>query len=466
MHDAHPYRVKKQLKRVHRLYDPIPGTIPKIGNADGSRPVTLTDAAVRPLATLDPDAPLDDLTWLDDVVGDARVVAIGESAHYNGEFYELRHRVLRYLVERHGFSAYTTESGFPEGWLVDRWVRGGDGPLGEVEAVGMTSLMGLWTQLAAMLTWLRGRNETAVRPVGFYGIDLGGSNASLLPGLDATLAYLAAADPDYTVDPAIRETAATWAAPHAFGIPQAVGAYFGLTQPQKDALTAGLARLAVRMSAQRLEYVERTSLESYDRVQRSLTLATTIDAVAGAMARGDNSAVMSMRDVAMADTVEWVLRREGRIVLAAHNGHIQRFPISFRGMAAAPTLGVRLADLLGGDYVAIGTTSGTGQTLTSDREAFAAGEVFTELSAPRAGSLDALMQSSHDGPFAVDLRRLGPADFETVRAVDNQRFADEYPAIRPLEAYDAVVHIPHVTAADFDPAAFPYLPEDLQKMFT
>jgi hypothetical protein len=41
----------------------------------------LTDEAVIPLSTLDPAAPLDDLGWLDRVVGDARVVAIGESAH-------------------------------------------------------------------------------------------------------------------------------------------------------------------------------------------------------------------------------------------------------------------------------------------------------------------------------------------------------------------------------------------------
>ncbi|MBV8932074.1 MAG: erythromycin esterase family protein, partial [Kutzneria sp.] len=71
--------------------------------------------AIRPLRTLDPAAPLDDLAWLDEAVGDARVVAIGESAHYNHESYLLRHRLLRYLVERHGFTAYATESGFTEG---------------------------------------------------------------------------------------------------------------------------------------------------------------------------------------------------------------------------------------------------------------------------------------------------------------------------------------------------------------
>lgn len=84
----------------------------------------LGDAAIRPLRTLDPAAPTDDLNWLDAVVGDARVVAIGESAHYNRECYLLRHRLLRHMVERHGFGAYALESRFAKGWQVDMWVRG------------------------------------------------------------------------------------------------------------------------------------------------------------------------------------------------------------------------------------------------------------------------------------------------------------------------------------------------------
>ena len=99
-------------------------------------PVRLSDEAVIPLTTLDPAGPLDDLAWLEQAIGDSRVVAIGESAHYNREFYQLRHRLLRYLVERHGFSAYAMESGFAEGWLADSWVRAGGDNAGGQEQLG------------------------------------------------------------------------------------------------------------------------------------------------------------------------------------------------------------------------------------------------------------------------------------------------------------------------------------------
>ena len=138
-------------------------------------PVRLSDEALIPLTTLDPTGPLDDLEWLDKAIGDSRVVAIGESAHYNREFYQLRHRLLRYLVERHGFSAYAMESGFIEGWLTDDWVRGGQDNAGDPEqlsdvmANGMTSLMGLWTQMRAHLEWMRQHNRTASHPFASTG---------------------------------------------------------------------------------------------------------------------------------------------------------------------------------------------------------------------------------------------------------------------------------------------------------
>lgn len=425
----------------------------------------LTEEAVKPLRTLDPAGPLDDLDWLDDVVGDARVVAIGESAHYNGESYLLRHRLLRFLVERHGFGAYAMENGFTEGWQTDNWVRGGQDQLGHVMANGVTSLMGLWTQMRAHLEWMRQHNRTAARPVGFYGIDLGGSNVSLLPGLDVVTAYLADADPEFEVDPSVRETAAAFAPASAFSIPAAFAAYGELTSDSQHALTAALAELAARMTGRRLEYVRRTTVEAYERALRAMRLTITLDTVVRAMVRGDQQAVLLNRDAEIADTVEWILRREDRIVLAAHNGHIQRWPVTLPGMPPATPMGMHLADRLGTGYVVVGTTTGTGQTLNTSAE-FYTGTLFTDMEPPRCGSLDALMAASCDGPFATDLRRLSAADTTTVRAVSHQRFGTFYSDLSPLDAYDVIVHLPHVTAAEPDHDALVNSPHEVQEVFS
>jgi erythromycin esterase len=429
-------------------------------------PARLNDEAVLPLRTLDPDGPLDDLEWLDQAIGHSRVVAIGESAHYNRESFQLRHRLLRYLAERHGFSAYAMESGFVEGQRTDNWVRGGEDQLGQVMASGMTSLMGLWRQLRAQLEWMRRHNRTAAHPVGFYGIDMPGSMVSLLPGLDAVIAYLAQADPDFRIDPSIRETASAFAATSAFSAPLTISGYAKLAPEIRDALTASLADLTAHLKARRLDYLRRTTAEAYEHALRSLIITVTLDAMAREMARGNQHGMMLSRDAALADTVEWILRREDRIVLAAHNGHVQRWPCTLPGMPPATTMGMHLADRLGQDYLVIGTTTGTGQTLNT-APGFYAGQLFTDLAeAPRPGSLDALMAASHDGPFATDLRRLSPADAATVRAVSEQRYGTLYSGLSPLDAFDVVVHLPHVTPADPDRAALTQAPRDVREAFS
>ncbi|MEU4303468.1 erythromycin esterase family protein [Kitasatospora aureofaciens] len=427
----------------------------------------LSGEAVMPLRTLDPTGPLDDLEWLDEAIGQARVVAIGESAHYNREFFQLRHRLLRYLVERHGFNAYAMETGFVEGRLVDNWVRGGEGRLDRVMANGMTSLMGLWTQMRAHLEWMQEHNRAAAHPVGFYGIDLPGSMVSLLPGLDAVLAYLTQADPEFEVDPSIRETAASYAAESAFSAPAAIAAYGELTPERRDALTASLAELTARMTGRRLTYLRRTTLDAYERALVSLRVTVALDTFSREMLRGDRQGMMFNRDATIADTVEWILRREDRIILAAHNGHIQRWPGAIPGMAAMTPMGMHLADRLGTDYLVIGTTSGTGDILNTGAD-FYTGTLFTDMEAPLPGSLDALMAASHDGPFAADLRRLSPGDTKAIRATSQQRagIGTFYSDVSPLDAYDVIVHLSHVTAAEPDPAALAHSPHDVQEVFS
>lgn len=425
----------------------------------------LSTAAIRPLRTLDPAGPMDDLEWLDDAIGDARVVAIGESAHYNRESYQLRHRLLRYLVERHGFGAYALEHGFTEGWPTDIWVRGGAAAsqLGRLMGDGMTSLMLLWKEMRAHLEWMRRHNLTE-DPIGFYGIDLGGCNVSLLPGLDAVTAYLAHADPDFSMEPGLRETAAACTPASAFSIPTAISAHGDLSAGTRDALTAGLAEIAARMTGRRLEYLQRTTAESYERAMQSLRLVITLDTVVRAAGRDDRKSVMSNRDAAIADTVEWILRRQDRVVVAAHNAHIQCWPTT-QPFPPGTTMGMHLADRLGEDYLAIGTTTGSGETLNTGPDFFS-GKLFTDLGPPLPGTLDALMHDSHDGPFATDLRRLPPADTEAVAAVTQQRYGTVHVGQSPLDAYDVLVHLPEVTAAEPDEDAVAHSPDEVQRAFS
>ncbi|MFI5531790.1 erythromycin esterase family protein [Kitasatospora sp. NPDC051853] len=69
-------------------------------------PEAALDRVAQPLRTTDPTGGTADLRPFGRMVGDARVVALGEASHSSHEFFTLKHRVLRYLVEEKGFRAF------------------------------------------------------------------------------------------------------------------------------------------------------------------------------------------------------------------------------------------------------------------------------------------------------------------------------------------------------------------------
>ena len=64
-----------------------------------------------------------DLGPLLERIGDARVVLLGEATHGTSEFYRMRARITRELIERRGFTAVAVEADWPDAAAVDRYVR-------------------------------------------------------------------------------------------------------------------------------------------------------------------------------------------------------------------------------------------------------------------------------------------------------------------------------------------------------
>jgi erythromycin esterase len=126
----------------------------------------------QPLTTVDPAEPLDDLEPFAEMFAQARVVAIGESAHWVSEYTRLRHRLTRFLVSRCGFRVFALESGFSEGLAVDAWIDGGPGDLRTLAEQNLTYRMDRSAEMRSHLAWMR---EAGVR---YAGLDLPGSAAS------------------------------------------------------------------------------------------------------------------------------------------------------------------------------------------------------------------------------------------------------------------------------------------------
>ena len=83
-------------------------------------------AAAVPVTIPAVDESFDDLEFLSNVIGDQRVVAVGETAHYLHEWNRFRARLFKHLVATRDFDTFVLESGLVEGRNVHEYVAGGD----------------------------------------------------------------------------------------------------------------------------------------------------------------------------------------------------------------------------------------------------------------------------------------------------------------------------------------------------
>lgn len=311
----------------------------------------LRDHAHR-LDTIDPDAPLDDLSPLDAIVGDARVVAVGEGSHFVEEFWTVRRRIARALHERLGFDLLAMEFGLHEASLVEPWLRNReDGRSFAVVEPGSAA----WG-IAPFFGWLR-----AQPGLDFVGIDIPSAGGSWAPALDVLVEYLDRADPP-TASRA-RELARRAGALSGTSAAGSAGGWAALPAADQDALTAGLTRLLLRLRAIEEHATARTSRAEYDAMLlrlRSLVVADFAqmpnrDLQAGGGVDYD----FSVRDRFMADAVLWHLDHHPgrRIALLAHNGHVTRNPVIWAAseVPVADPMGRFLARELADAYRVIGT---------------------------------------------------------------------------------------------------------------
>lgn len=412
------------------------------------------------LRTIDPsdDDDFSDLAPFREIVGGARIVGIGESTHRVHEFYQIRHRLTRFLIQELGFTAVVMESGFAEGILVDSWIRTGAGDIEDVLRRGITYSFGQCEEMREQLQWFRARSQDGAA-IHFYGMDLADSSASARPAVQAALSYLDQVDPAYAEHARARlmplfdylpadRTGIAWVAP-------ALHAYIALPPVVRYEMTAHIGELAERMQAMRIVYIDRSDRESYEVAYRCAVTARHTDAFLNGFPEGATRPYegANIRDAAMAENLEWILRRHDRIVVLAANGHLQLTPWSAPPIVPneLTMLGQHLAAEHRHEMVVIATAFGGGELLLHrphPDDPPGHSRLFTEtLSLLDAESLDELLAGSGMPRFLLDLRKV-PADgpvAERFAAVRSIMTGAQATPVDPLAAFDAVVYVGEVS---------------------
>ena len=110
-----------------------------------------------PLTTTDPTRPLNDLAAMGKLLKGVKVVGMGEATHGTSEFFAMKHRMFRYLVEEQGFTVFGLEASMPDCMAMDDYVLNGKG-----DPKAAVSSQGFWTwttqEVLDLIKWMRSYN--------------------------------------------------------------------------------------------------------------------------------------------------------------------------------------------------------------------------------------------------------------------------------------------------------------------
>jgi erythromycin esterase-like protein len=276
----------------------------------------------RPMMTLR------DVDTLIELIGDSRIVLMGEATHGTQEFYRVRAELSKRLIAERGFDAVVVEADWPSALRASRYAqlsstdRSADIALREF--IRFPQWMWRNSEIVAWLNWLRGHNADIDDPgarVGFFGLDL----YSLRESMDAVLHYLDAADPE-----AARRARARYACFDEIAHdPQAYGhaVHFGLREDCKDEVVQQLREMCADLH-RRIETGPSALVDELFYAQQNARVVRNAEAYYRTMFDGRTDS-WNLRDRHMADTLfaidQHLTRRQGRparLIVWAHNSHV------------------------------------------------------------------------------------------------------------------------------------------------
>jgi erythromycin esterase len=421
----------------------------------GDAPVTAFQAWARtaeiPLTTTEWLPNDSDLAPFAEIVGGARVVALGEPGHGAHQPLEFRNRLFGYLVTHCGFTAIGLETSFTEARAIDDFVMGGRGDAATLARRDLTWGFGGYEENVQLIIWMRSYNEHAGRnrKLHFYGIDMSGANDDAdfthpEIAVRSVVQYLA------TVSPTSSRRVTASIAPQLRLVAR-VG-YRQMAIHHEPALDELLNSLQAYLLANAAA-LRRGSQTDYDWAAHNLVVARQLrDYLRLQPAPEGTSTTIgpmdyvldNVREKAMAANTLWALGEEGprgRLMVFAHDAHVMSAR-SRGGMWSVykeppVMMGEHLRARLGKRLLIIGALAAhNGPGLPADR--------------PLPASMEAALERLDVPLFALDLRparrNAGAGDWLDERRPIRANF-DSQLHVAPARAFDVIVFMNEIGPA-------------------
>ncbi len=415
----------------------------------GERAAVVSDLSnlAHPFNTVITGNGFDDLTFLDSVVGDACIVALGEASHGTAEFFQMKHRLLEYLVEKKGFTVFAIEGNWPEALVADRYIKSGEG-----DAAASLAAMYFWTwqtqEVRAMLEWMREYNaKRGDRPaLSFSGFDMQYPRVAMKLVTDL---FARIGDTD---SEAIKQLYA--------GIDKLQQKGADLSEANMSRLKDSAAKALDLVQSKREELLKVATPDEYQDALQAARIMQQFIALWIAQVNSGTIGYAASRDQSMAENVRWLAEQKfpgQKIVLWAHNAHVGSTITS-----GPKPMGAHLRETYGDKMVVLGFASHSGEVrakgLISGKWQ-PGGPVALKLAPPKPISIEGLFAETGLPRAVIDFRHMAndnalakwltqPRLHRSIGAgFDPDSANSVYEEVDLPKAYDGLIYIAQSTAA-------------------
>lgn len=392
-------------------------------------PIPDLDRHARPLRSTAPGGGQGDLAAFGRMVGDARVVGVGEATHSTHEFFTTKHRLFRYLVERKGFTTFVLETAWTTGLALDAYVLHGTGDPAEI--LRREDYVWATQEYVDLLRWMRSYNLSHRVKIRFAGNDIAYAGPQ---AFDPVLRYTARHDPRLH---ATYSWIRAQLKPETTDVEAWRNGYLQRPLAERKAIAAAAHRAYLGLRADR--WIR----------QHARVIDQTAALLAFDFSKPETEAPKAMlhRDRAMAENTAW---QRAKVLVSAHNEHLSY--VSADPKYYPKTQGAFLRDLLGDRYVNAGFTFHHG-SFNGQREE-GRWERFT-VGAPVAGSNEHVLDQVRYDDFLLDTRSVPGTWLRQARPTRSYglNYPDSDPLVALAASYDVVIHLHQVSAARLLPPA-------------
>ena len=299
-----------------------------------------------------------DLEYFKKAIGNSRVIALGECAHFVREFWELRQYLFEYLHEKCEVNFFIMEFGFAEGYRLEKWITG-EGDINKLSDYSEAAAK--WGAAETML-WLRSYNTKNKNKIRFAGMDISEAGGTIIPALRSLQEYIKKVD--NSLEAKLTEVTEIANMFSDLSSVKSITKWKNISLTEQYKLFAELNKMKLRFEAMENDYIQQSGQEEYDVTVRLLqTAIITVYILQSCVEMSSGTGLpcdMSIREKLMADNVIWHFNRsepDTRIVVFAHNNHIQKTPIQYGDYKVACPMGFYLNRYLGNDYAAFALTT-------------------------------------------------------------------------------------------------------------